>query len=510
MILLCAFSFHLAAQIEICDNGIDDDTDGLVDLNDDDCSCIVIDPISLIPNPSFEEMDCCPSDRSQLDCATDWIQASEPTTDYIHSCGWFGWDQFPPPTPFPDGEGIMGFRDGRVRGNNDPEPFWKEYAGACLINPLEADSTYRIQFDIGFVNPQLSPPIRISFFGTPDCNALPFGVGNQNFGCPSNDPNWMKLGDVLVSGGEGNTWVNSFIEVTPTEDIQAIAIGPDCPIVSSPVSIYYFFDNLLLADINKFDLLVKGSTHPCADEFSLFVPGNSDFQYQWYKEGIALIGETNSELSMMYGEGLYEVVIFDDESCRVSTVFEYSIPVFEEPRSVSICEGEEYNFGGEGLSESGSYLDTIKTVDGCDLVIPLILEVIGEKYDTLDAIVLEGEVYEIGDYSFKDEGEYPLEFNTLQGCDSLVLLRLQHFNVYIPNVFSPNNDGINDTFKPFSADGIIQTVDMKIYDRWGNNVYRGDEWDAKDYSPGVYAYLIDVLFSNDATKQFVGTVTIMR
>ena len=63
----------IIAQVEICDNAIDDDGDGMIDLNDQDCFCMTPTPESLIPNPSFEEQDCCPSTRSELDCATGWI-----------------------------------------------------------------------------------------------------------------------------------------------------------------------------------------------------------------------------------------------------------------------------------------------------------------------------------------------------------------------------------------------------------------------------------------------------
>ena len=83
--------------VEICDNAIDDDNDGLIDINDPDCECPIIEPISRIPNPSFEEKNCCPGSRSELNCADNWIQASAPTTDYLHTCGWMGWEQFPPP-----------------------------------------------------------------------------------------------------------------------------------------------------------------------------------------------------------------------------------------------------------------------------------------------------------------------------------------------------------------------------------------------------------------------------
>ncbi len=38
---------------EICDNAIDDDNDGLIDLNDSDCACEMVSLESIIPNPSF-------------------------------------------------------------------------------------------------------------------------------------------------------------------------------------------------------------------------------------------------------------------------------------------------------------------------------------------------------------------------------------------------------------------------------------------------------------------------
>ena len=279
-------TLSLAAQVEICDNAIDDDKDGMIDLNDDDCFCEILIPESLIPNPSFEERDCCPSDRSQLNCATDWIQASEPTTDFINLCGWMGWEQFAPPMPFPDGEGIMGFRDGRVRGDMDGEPQWKEYAGACLINPMKAGVTYRFEFDVGFVDNQASPPINISFFGTNDCEFLPFGIGDDLFGCPSNSSSWNKLADVNVNGRGNNTWVEAFIEITPDEDVNAIAIGPDCPAVNSTVSLYYFFDDLILSDIAAFDLEINEMMHPCSEDYALVVRDRPNHTYQWYKDGI--------------------------------------------------------------------------------------------------------------------------------------------------------------------------------------------------------------------------------
>ncbi len=505
----CLFSLSIFCQTEICNNAIDDDNDGLIDLNDDDCICKIADPTSLIPNPSFEEQDCCPFNKNQLHCATGWIQASEPTTDYINSCGWLGWDQFPPPTPFPDGNGIMGFRDGRVRNNNIAEPFWKEYAGACLTNPLIKDTTYRFQFDIGFSNIENSPPINISFFGTTDCNYLPFGTGNPTVGCPTNVPNWVKLGDVFVDSEE-NSWINTVIEVTPSTDIYAIAIGPDCPDVIHPVSTYYFFDNLVLADINSFDQLISESNHPCDPEFSLSVPENPDATFQWYKDGIALIGESSAAMSQNYGEGIYQVVIDNGFICRVSTEYDFIIPVFENHMDEVICDGESFFFEGEDFTEPGTYTNITLDDDGCENISTLNLEVSGEQIDTIDVVILDGQEFEIGNLSFTEPGAYPLTFTSSLGCDSLVLLNLESFKLYIPNAFTPNNDGINETFAPLTSDGIIENIDMRIYDRWGNLIYRGTEWNGRDAIPGIYAYVIEIEFSNNLAEQFFGHITLTK
>jgi gliding motility-associated-like protein len=76
----------------------------------------------------------------------------------------------------------------------------------------------------------------------------------------------------------------------------------------------------------------------------------------------------------------------------------------------------------------------------------------------------------------------------------------------LPNVFTPNNDGSNDTFVPLTPPDVvakfIDKIDLKIYSRWGNLVYSTEnpqiEWDGKaDNSnirvlPGVYYYVCDV------------------
>lgn len=92
----------------------------------------------------------------------------------------------------------------------------------------------------------------------------------------------------------------------------------------------------------------------------------------------------------------------------------------------------------------------------------------------------------------------------------------------IPNVFTPNNDGVNDCFSPFlHLNDEIQNVELTIFDRWGNLVFSSNSvdacWDGKhqevDAVPGVYVYLIrlELIKCNAITSQrFIGDVTVVR
>ena len=71
------------------------------------------------------------------------------------------------------------------------------------------------------------------------------------------------------------------------------------------------------------------------------------------------------------------------------------------------------------------------------------------------------------------------------------------FNVFIPNSFTPNSDGLNDEFSPvFSKYGLdSRTFEMQIFDRWGKSIYSTKDvtkgWDGSLNNKG------DVLLKED-------------
>ncbi len=94
--------------------------------------------------------------------------------------------------------------------------------------------------------------------------------------------------------------------------------------------------------------------------------------------------------------------------------------------------------------------------------------------------------------------------------------------MYLPNAFSPNNDGANDCFKVFAHDDIVvESYNLNIYDRWGGLMYTSDRiqdcWDGtfrgKPALNGVYVYqLAAVIQSCNQTKEItkVGDLNILR
>jgi gliding motility-associated-like protein len=87
----------------------------------------------------------------------------------------------------------------------------------------------------------------------------------------------------------------------------------------------------------------------------------------------------------------------------------------------------------------------------------------------------------------------------------------------MPNVFTPNNDGINDFFKPISFKGIKQGK-MTILNRWGQTVFETEDmingWDGSDNnkqcSDGVYYWFVTYTNIFDETKTETGFLTLIR
>ncbi|MEQ8926368.1 MAG: gliding motility-associated C-terminal domain-containing protein [Fulvivirga sp.] len=110
-----------------------------------------------------------------------------------------------------------------------------------------------------------------------------------------------------------------------------------------------------------------------------------------------------------------------------------------------------------------------------------------------------------------DIGTYELLVTDALGCELLVtpIEVLLDRRVIIPNVFTPNGDGMNDTFEMINIDdGNTQVV---VNNRWGKTVFESDNygrdafWSGGDTPDGLYFYKVE---SNG--EVYTGWVEIIR
>lgn len=411
--ILIISGLQISAQ-EICDNGIDDTGNGLVDFNDPECDCAGISSFltnSIIPNPSFENRSCCPTVWGDMDCLVTWTQGSSGAQlDYIHQCGLMASDWLNPPLPFPDGEGCVGF----VANLQDVN--FQEYVAACLNRPMQADTSYTLNFSLGFGTPaNLNPSynldtvysadsVELAIFGNPSCD--PDQLPYPGIGCPTNatGSNWVLINTITVSGrGE---WVETAFEFTPTDTYQAIAIGASCGIKDlGDAAEYYFIDNLILSESRNFELNapVKSGSE-CESAVRLTSPVvMSGIGYQWYIDGVALPGETSEELVLSGDDmaGDYQVRLSQGDNCEISM----PITLINNPNldaeitgELLVCPGDsstlgvseqfesyEWSSGSTDsilhVGESGTYTVTVTDINGCTLELTEIITIA----DSIDA-----------------------------------------------------------------------------------------------------------------------------
>ncbi len=95
--------------------------------------------------------------------------------------------------------------------------------------------------------------------------------------------------------------------------------------------------------------------------------------------------------------------------------------------------------------------------------------------------------------------------------------------VYFPNAFSPNDDGINDVFVPYDDGDVVEVVYLKIFDRWGGLVFEQYGFQPNDFAVGwtgkangqpanlgIYVWLAKVVFRDGPVEQFEGEVVLIR
>ena len=92
-------------------------------------------------------------------------------------------------------------------------------------------------------------------------------------------------------------------------------------------------------------------------------------------------------------------------------------------------------------------------------------------------------------------------------------------SVYAPNAFTPDGDAINDVFLPIIRDDVSRDHDLRIFDRWGSEVFQSSDptigWDGAvdDAEPKTDVYVWKLRSRNGVDgimRVYTGHVTLLR
>lgn len=111
-----------------------------------------------------------------------------------------------------------------------------------------------------------------------------------------------------------------------------------------------------------------------------------------------------------------------------------------------------------------------------------------------------------------------------RGCTAaaeITVIVRQEFAYFAPNVFSPNDDGINDYFSIYGGPEILQVEDFKIFNRWGTLLFSIDqlspgaeiwngEYKGQVLPTGVYVYQGEMVGQNGKRQPIMGEFMLLR
>ncbi len=219
----------------------------------------------------------------------------------------------------------------------------------------------------------------------------------------------------------------------------------------------------------------------CPEETVMLDAGEGFSVYEWSN------GATSQSIEVKEA-GMYSIMATDTSGCQASGTAEIVLNDVPDP----IISGKLDFFGGGGSTNiSTGFFE----------------EYLWSNGETVSNITVI------------EAGNYAVTVSNALGCTGIAEVSIEELLVQgysIPNAFSPNRDGINDTWGVYGPN-IVQ-LDVHIYNRWGNKIFHikdvSQNWNGafelEDQPIGTYVYHGSLTLLNGESKTFQGNITLIR
>jgi gliding motility-associated-like protein len=222
--------------------------------------------------------------------------------------------------------------------------------------------------------------------------------------------------------------------------------------------------------------------------------GNPGYNYNWSNSSQNAI---NSQL----GQGVYYLTITDSRGCTQQDTFTLAYT-----NQLSVDAGQDQTID---LGQSATL--TAVTTGGSD-----ISYIWSADYNLSCVACASTEAAPFETFT------YTVNVTDTSGCkasDSVTVFVNKTYQLYVPNAFTPNGDGINDYFEIFGNKASWKYVGVMIFDRWGEKVFESTDinfqWDGRFkgalQEPDVFVYVLTVTFIDGYTiRGQKGSITLIR
>lgn len=349
----------------------------------------------------------------------------------------------------------------------------------------------------------------------------------------------------LKLGPDGKLYFASpspyFLSVIDQPNLSGLASQPQSGVLSllPPMAMALGLPNVVPAF--KRDTILTAATENSCNEPVLLAPKDtSGWDYSW-QDGREAPTRTVTKSGTYWVRYYSAPCVFRTDTFKVEIVE----PAFHAMTQV-ICSDATYRFGDTVLQAPGLYYDTLEAASGCDSVVKLDLIVVPAPEIALslpagslcigDSVRLTASGTDRYAWFYEEQlaGE-GAEFTVhLNGAENVIRLRGVSSNecvidtllglhavpccdLFVPNAFSPNGDGINDVFKPEST-GHLYNYRLEIFNRWGQRLFTSTRMDkgwpgefgGQPLESGTYYYYISADCYGGGVVNRKGDLTLVR
>lgn len=203
----------------------------------------------------------------------------------------------------------------------------------------------------------------------------------------------------------------------------------------------------------------------------------------------------------------FELLLTDDLGCEYSTAFEII-----EPRKI------EVRLDDSDIADLGRPYQIKPQLSFPESELALISWTPSDVLDCPDCLMPNAFILE--------PTEFEIYLEDIYGCParaSIMLWMIENTQIFVPNAFSPNQDGINDFLDVYADQSVELIKDLVIYNRWGVKVFERTDFEPNEQHygwdgtingelapPGVYFFSLEYVLINGHEGKKMGEFTLFR